>query len=262
MAKIITYQGSMDALVWQTECKNLSRDAEVVVPVAHEAIFIKNGNIIDSFTMGRHYLKECNVGEGHLFSHPDEKIDCKIYYVKKEGTYNIKWETPTAISLEDPINKKETELCIGGVFAIKIIDAKIFLSRLITHTQTVSLDEVKEFFRQRMLFYIKDQLRSILVENQISIDELSEKLLTVSKEIEFKIRYLFESFGVSVENFLINKIEIKGKEPFCLKYQNAEQESSKNENDIKGEIMYCPSCGVDLPPLSVFCYKCGVKLQD
>ena len=150
MTKIITYQGSMDALVWLTECKNLSSDTEVVVPVAHEAIFIKNGNITESFTMGRHYLKECVIGEGHLFTHADDRVDCRIYYVKKEGTYNIKWETPAPICFEDPVLKKAVEFTVGGVFAIKIIDAKVSLPPA-CHTEAVSLDEVKAFLGSECL---------------------------------------------------------------------------------------------------------------
>ena len=88
--------------------------------------------------------------------------------------------------------------------------------------------------------------------------------MTVSKELEFKIRHLFESFGVSVENFMLNKVEIKGKQPIIIKDPSVEQkqEQDKKEEKVEGEIMYCPSCGVDLPPLSVYCFKCGVKIQE
>jgi membrane protease subunit (stomatin/prohibitin family) len=263
MAKMITYQGSLDALVWVMERKGLDSDTEVVVPVAHEAIFIKDGIITDSFTMGRHYLKECVVGEGHLFTRPDERVDCRIYYVKKEGTYNIKWETPAPICLEDPAIKKDVELVLGGVFAIKIINSKQFLTRLLAFTQDASLEEVKMFFRQRMLIYIKDQLLAIMVENKLSFSELEDKIMIISKELEFKLRYLFESFGVSIESFMLNKVEILGKKTKKdKKIEDQPAEEAETEKQTKGEVMYCPKCGVDLPPVSVFCFKCGAPIEE
>lgn len=274
MAKIITYHGSLDALVWFKERKNMDADTELVVPVSHEAVFIKDGQIMDSFTMGRYDLKECCVGDGHLFSASDEHVDCRIYYVKKEGGYSIKWNVNNPVCFNDPVLKIPVEFDLSGVFTIKIIDSKKFLQKLLAFTRKAELGEVKAFFRDRMLVYIKDELLSAMAENKVSIIELPRKLMTISKELEFKMRYIFESLGVSVENFMLKKVELlSGGEKCEDKVEGASKEKkgarksikkAVPEEDVKAapaEIMYCPKCGVDLPPMSVYCFRCGEKVE-
>jgi membrane protease subunit (stomatin/prohibitin family) len=258
MTKIINYHGSMDALVWIKEIRSLTPDTELVVPVAHEAVFIRDGRITDSFTMGRHSLKEAGVGEGHLFASEGDKADCRVYYVKKEGAYNIKWGAPQPLRFIDPLLKVPVEFDLSGVFAIKIIDTKQFLSQLLAFTKRAALEEVKTFFRERMAIYIKDPLLSLLNESRISVITLPSRLTAVSKDLEFRLRYMFESFGVSIEGFMLKKVELVGGGSEAVTEKVAQMPAE--EAKPAAEIMYCPKCGVALPPMSVFCFKCGVNL--
>jgi len=268
----------MDALVWHKEYKNLDCDTELVVPVAHEAVFIKDGQVTDSFAMGRHFMRESCVGTGRLFHDEGEKVSCRVYYVKKEGAYSIKWNTPRPILITDPVLKIPVEFDIGGVFSIKIIDSKRFLSRLLAFTKKAALDEMKEFFRGRMLIYINDQLLAALAESKTSVIELPRKLMSISKDLELRMRYIFETFGISIEGFMLKKVElISGGEkeevsPVCGLAGDGDAAGGGGQvgdgepkpciTTSAGEVMYCPLCGVDLPPLSVYCHKCGAKVGE
>lgn len=260
MRKIVTYHGSGDALVWTRERKGLNIDSEVRVPLSHEAIFVKDGKMLDSFTGGGNYLlRETAVGEGHLFAEGDKTVDCRVYYVKKEGTYNIKWATSEPLQIIDPVLKLPVKLNVSGIFGINIINAKQFLSKLLVVTEKVALDEVKSFFRVRMMGYIKDEIVAALAANNINAIELPHKLTFISKYMELKLKYIFESFGVSISNFSLRKAELlTGGEKAPEPVESPEPVKKVESEPI--ELMYCPDCGVALPPMSVYCFKCGKKL--
>jgi membrane protease subunit (stomatin/prohibitin family) len=267
MSKMITYQGSLDTLVWVKEKKHLDINTEIIVPVAHEAVFVRDGKMFDSYTCGRYSLTSQATGEGHLFLSPTDTFDCKIFFVKKEGTYNIKFATESPVCFVDPVLSIPVEFDMSGVFAIKIIDCKRFLQKLMVFTRKINLEETKAFFRTLMKEHIATQLRVAMQQSKVSIIDLFRKPDIISAKLAFNLRYLFSEFGIMIEAFLIKKINLISGGQHCeqdicepLMQATQPEKESNSVADGKGETMYCNKCGQALPPMSNFCYKCGEKI--
>lgn len=58
---VINYEGENDVLVWKHPCEDFNTGSHLIVHESQEALFMCNGQVLDTFGPGRHDLKTENI---------------------------------------------------------------------------------------------------------------------------------------------------------------------------------------------------------
>ena len=272
----INFEGPNELLVWKTY-QNFGANTEAVVPFSHEAVFVKDGQIIETLEPGRHTLNEKSGGFwANIFKKKNDEFDCAIYYVNKLAELTIPWGTATPIDLFDSILDIPVKVGASGELTIKVSNPRKLLAKLVGTAAGATVDTIADFFRAKVTLYIKDAIADAMITNKVSFYEVSTKLVMLSRAVEKVLAPEFDKYGVEITSFTIETIIIpenikkEMEQVYLAKKKMSVLETTykdEKEYNIKEKQAgaptyvgkYCIGCGNQLPSDAKFCSKCGKK---
>lgn len=279
----INFEGPKELLVWKTY-QNFGADTEAVVPFSHEAVFVKDGQIIETLGPGRHTLNEKSGGFwSNIFKRKQDEFDCAIYYVNKNAELQIPWGTATPIDLFDSILDIPVKVGACGELTIRVNNPRKLLVKLVGTEAGATVDTISDFFSSKVTLYIKDALADAMITNKISFYEISTKLVMLSKAVEAALRPEFDNYGVEITSFVISTVVIpenikremeqvymakKKMSVLETSYKDEKEYSIKEKQASAPKVCgkqcapagkFCTGCGTQLPADALFCSKCGKK---
>ena len=213
---VIRYEGSPDVLIWKHDCEDFNTNCQLIVNEGQEAIFIKNGQALESFLPGRYTLDSQNypfirtlVGAVTRGINP---FQCSVYFVNKGISMGIDWGTDSPIRIQDPVYKLPIDITAYGDFSVSVDNPKQILTSFVANSKGFTLDELQKYFSSMMATKIRSIITTALVSNHLSPLGIDAYLDAISNQIFPKIVEMYNPYGLRVNHFTIANIGYSGLE--------------------------------------------------
>lgn len=208
--EILKYEGDNTVVVHKEHIENFNTKSQLVVNESQEALFYKDGQALDLFKSGRYSLETENLPFfkklfGKIFN-KQTPFTCEVFYINKTSVLEILWGTATPIIVEDP----KYHIIIGaranGQIGLRVSDSRKFVVKVVGQLQDFTLDNVKRTIKSMVLTNIKDLIAKQIVNNNVSILEISTQLVEISKQVQVKLNEELEDLGLEITKMFINTI--------------------------------------------------------
>ena len=211
-------------LIYKLEEVDFNNRSVLTVNPDEEAIFVKNGNIVQIFSHGRYELETENfpfLGYlRNLISGGISTFHCSVYFVKLQQSSEILWGT--SMMLRDPIQQILTKVYVRGGYRIRVDNgAKLLLFLLGMGIKSVSFMDIRQYFGAQFNQNIISILSETLSNNKEEILSTCTKLGKLSNQIYPKLSVIISDFGLMLENFSISGMEIAEDDPNRLILEQA-----------------------------------------
>lgn len=236
IVEVIKYDGKRDVLAWKYPSQELGTWTQVIVNESQEAVFVKEGKILDILGPGRHTLSTENIPLlSKLINLPfggKSPFTAEIWFINKAYIVDVKWGTPSPIQLQDPKYKVFIPVRSFGQFGIQINDTKSFLTKLVGTLNIFEQTELVNYFRGIIVSHIKDNISTYLVNKQVSILEVNAYINEISDNLKEILQIEMEKYGINVVNFNVTSIDTPEDDTSVKKLKDAL--AKKAEMDIVG----------------------------
>jgi membrane protease subunit (stomatin/prohibitin family) len=241
---VLKYDGPNNVLVWKwrpleraqkqklfgstrTELLGTQRDYDIrqeelrwgtqlVVNQSQIAVFVKNGQIADIFSAGRYTLSSKNLpGLVRIMGIPfgyNSPFKAEVYYINKAVTMDTRFELPQFNMLE-PNFRVPIPITSRGSFAVRVGEARQFLSKIIGTMPDLEADQLTQYFRGVIVENVKAAITRIAREQKISPLELEATVMEVSVAVKATIAETLENYGLKLELFNIEGVSIVDNDP-------------------------------------------------
>ncbi|MDB2576435.1 SPFH domain-containing protein [Planctomycetota bacterium] len=201
-----------DALVWKVPSEEIRLGAQLIVNESQEALFVKGGAILDSFTAGTHTLSTGNVPLlRRLVNLPfggKTPFSAEVWYVNLTARRDLKWGTKAPIQVIDPVYNYPVSIRAFGRWGIRVKDARSFLAQVVGSQASAETSKVESYFTGHIVQRLSDQLTRFFTEQKVSAFQANAKLNELAAFTLGAISPEFDRFGIEVVNFDVERISI------------------------------------------------------
>lgn len=207
----LKYNFSPDELVYKWPSEGLTTGTQLIVNEGQQALFLKSGQALDLFEPGTYTLSSANLPLlQKLVNLPfggKTPFSAEIYFINKTVAFAQDWGTRTPILLQDPRYRVAIPLRGYGQYAIRIQNAREFLSYVVgSASQASSNATANAMLASPILTCVQQSLGDYLVQRQITALELPAHILMLCKHVIELLRAEYRSFGIELINFTIESI--------------------------------------------------------
>ena len=222
----VKWDGSPEVVAWKFPSEELSTWTQLIVNETQEAFLVRGGVYEGPFGAGRHTLSTENIPLiSKLINLPfggKSPFSAEVWFVNKIINLDVKWGTPDPIQITD---KNYSGIIIPvrafGQYGIKITDSKKFLLKLIGTVPSFNAKKLSEYFQGTLITKIKTLIANEILNNGISVFEISAKLNDLSEIISDKLKNDFIEYGVKLEQFNIHSINVPESDPQVISLRTA-----------------------------------------
>ena len=231
---IIKYEGPRDVIVYKYPIEDFITGSELIVHESQIAVFLKDGEALDSFGPGRHFLTTDRLPLAGKAYHLDTNQDAE----------------PSKVSLFDPHSGLHVDIGAYGQFNLLVKEPRKLLTKMVgTESELrnsdiigdyISKDDFSGRFKSFVITKVKSFLAKTIREENINVLELDEHLDELSSKLRDLINPGREEYGLSLTEFFISGFLLPDDDPNFRKRkeQYAEQYLKlKNENILRDEAL-------------------------
>lgn len=203
-------------LIYKLEEVDFNNGSVLTVSPSEEAIFVKNGNIVQAFPNGRYELVTENypfLGYlRYMLNGGISTFHCSIYFVSLQQSPELLWGT--SMMMRDPVQKIVTKVFVRGGYRIRIENGtKLLLSMLGMGVRNVAFEDIRQYFGTQFSQNIISILSEIMSRNNDEILTACTKLDQLSQQVFPQLANIVSEYGLSLENFSISGMEIAQDDP-------------------------------------------------
>ena len=222
---VLTFRGPEDVLVWKWEPEEsrwgrrkdeLRLGTQLVVRPSFVAVFVKGGQIADIFAPGTYTLSTKNLPIlTKLISIPfggESPFKAEVFFINKAVVMNTKFEIPP-FNMLDPNFKVPIPITCFGSFALRVGEARQFLTKVMGNMGVMSAAKMREYFRGVITEGIKSAIGKVTRAEKMSPMELEGAVGEVSERIFPNIESTVVRYGVHLEMMNIEGISIIDEDP-------------------------------------------------
>jgi len=212
---VIKFNGirNRDWLVYRYPRDNFVFGTQLIVSEGQIAVFVKGGQALDYFSPGTYTLSTQNIpvlqGLINIPFGGRTPFTAEVFFINNTAKLDILWGTTDPISLIDPKYAVRLRVRAFGQFAIKISDYRVFLTELIGalgDSQIIKYDLVIKYFKGVIVTKVKTIIADIIINQKISVLEITPRLEEISMSSKDKLSCEFERFGINIVNFYISSV--------------------------------------------------------
>lgn len=212
---VVRFDGlrSRDWLIYKYPSESLVFGTQLIVQEGQMALFVKGGKVADSFYPGTYTLSSNNLPIlKSLVNLPfggNTPFSAEVYFVNTVVKLDINWGTIDPIPLIDPKYYVKLRVRAFGQMGLRVLDVTKLFKELIGGMQKaeiVKFDKVKEFYRGILVLKVKSIIADEIISNGISALEIVTRIESLSQKVKEEISSIFEKYGFTVTNFLIQSI--------------------------------------------------------
>ncbi|XCP84527.1 SPFH domain-containing protein [Roseburia hominis] len=216
IAEVIKFEGDPNQLVWKHPAEDFNTLSQLIVDETHEALFVINGNAADLFGPGRRTLSTSNIPLlRNIIEIPTggaTPFPCKVFFINKVHQMDMKWGTQSSIPLEDPLYDIFMHVMLHGSISISVDESRKFMLKMVGFRDRFDANNLVAKFRGIISSHVKDAISKIMIEGQLSYFMISSHLLEISNVVKERLDEIFEEYGVRIEFFNIEAIEVPDKD--------------------------------------------------
>lgn len=244
---VIKNDGPGNTLIWQCMEEDFNDNSQLIVAENEEALFMKDGIIVQTFPAGKYTLNTANypfIGAiRKKIAGGVSPFSCKVYFVSKSHALELFWGTDPAMQIDDP---RFGLISVGanGSYSIQVKDGKKFLLKLVgNNVPFYTSEQINAYFRTAFTGKIKTNLAKYIKASQKTIldllveyDELAEMLMPPLNEA-------LDEYGVKLVNFYIGGISVPEDDPSYARIKDAssrvkriDEYQSEKYGDLYGRL--------------------------
>lgn len=210
---VIKNSGSGELLIWRQPEEDFNTNSTLVVMPGEEAIFIKGGNVEQTFESGTYKLSTENYPFisrlRNAFSGGISTFSCVVYFVRKAHSIEIRWGTDSPIQVRDKLLGIATKLRCRGSYKVQIDNPVKFLEKLIGNNVPLQLqEELNKYFINEFQSKIKSVIARALNESNTELLGIDARLDEFSEIIEPFMQETLEDYGLRCVKFVVAAIDI------------------------------------------------------
>lgn len=216
ISSVIKFQGNPDDLVWKSPIEDFNTTSQLIVDETHEALLVVNGNAADLFGPGHHTLDVPNIPILRTFINiptgGETPFPCKVFYINKVHQMDLLWGTQGAIALEDPLYDIFMHVMLRGSLSLSVEESRKFMLKIVGFRSSFNADSLVAKFRGIISSNVKDCISKIMINGKLSYFMMNANLAEVSEVVQERLTQIFEDYGVAVQFFNIESIEVPEKD--------------------------------------------------
>jgi len=176
--------------------------SQVIVRDSQSAVFFRGGRALDTFGAGTHTITTANVPllvdlVGKVFS-GETPFKAEVYFVSLREFTDLKWGTPTPITIKDP-ELGMARVQARGSYAVQIADPQMFVNKIVGTRGIYRTPEIQGFFRSMILTKLTD----LVGEMGKSVIELAGMAEELTMGTRAKAAEEFEARGVNLTSVYV-----------------------------------------------------------
>ena len=214
---VIKNDRPFDELVWKAPIEDFNTNTQVIVMESEEALFVKDGIVVETLGGGRHTLNTAN----YPFIEKLQKVvsggtspySCQIYFIDKAHKLELLWGTDSPIQMRDAEYNFAVGVRARGSYSIQVNDAKKFFVKLVGNTFSFTKEELNNRFRSAFQMKIKTIVATAMKNSHLTILDMNTELETISKMAETELAEVLDEYGIRLVNFYVSDISIPENDP-------------------------------------------------
>ena len=230
--QIIKYEGNNEELYCKMSLDDCSLDTKIIVPETHNAVFLKDGILMNVLQSGAYPAFETEK-QGFLFKKKvSTSCTVDVIYLSKTARLKVLWGTKQPFKTHDPLTDLEVTVGCGGEFEVQIGNPRKAYLELIGAMKNFSLQELKDRLAGRMVVYIEDAIARAMREKEISYDRFSEHKIAIGESIKTTVGKIFEDdYGLKLFSFTLARVIISDEDIEAIKAFKLEQKEEKKREE-------------------------------
>jgi membrane protease subunit (stomatin/prohibitin family) len=179
--------------------------SQVIVRDSQAAVFFRDGRALDTFGAGAHTIATANVPllvdlVGKVFS-GETPFKAEVYFVSLREFTDLKWGTPTPITIKDP-ELGMARVQARGSYAMQVVDPHLFVNKIVGTRGIYRTTEIESFLRSMILTKLTD-LVGEMGKSVLELAAMSEELTMGTRA---KAAEEFESRGVNLTSVYVEYV--------------------------------------------------------
>jgi membrane protease subunit (stomatin/prohibitin family) len=221
---------------WKFDSDQLATWTQLIVAESQEAVLVHGGQMEGPFGPGRHTLSTENLPLLRtLIGLPfggRSPFTAEVWFVNRTTPLDVLWGTTSPLLLQDPLHKIMLPVRAHGQYGVTISDTKKFLIKLVGPLKRFDEEHLRNYFRGVMVTRVKDIIARTILQNKVSILEISMHLNELSAALQQQIAVEMAEFGLQLVNFFVNSIDTPDDDPAVQRLRSAL--AKRAEMDIVG----------------------------
>ncbi|WP_400206916.1 SPFH domain-containing protein [Methanomethylophilus alvi] len=211
---VIKNESAPGNIVWKVPYEDFNTHSKLIVGENEEALFIKNGEILESFTGGEYTLDTNNYPFlsriRNALSGGISVYNCKVVYIMKAHNLDNRWGTDGAgIQVVDKVYGIATSLMARGAYTVAIEDGKQFYLKFVkSNTDSLSTQDFVRQMRAPINQKIKSLIGKVVREMPGEIIGICEQQDEIAENMTADLEASFDEYGVRLVNFYVEAIEV------------------------------------------------------
>ena len=241
--QVIKYEGDNTELFKRISADGLEPDARIVVPETHNAIFIKDGILMDTLQSGSYEIFE------EKSKRKCKNVSVEVIYLSKTARLKVMWGTKTRFSFRDPETDVPVKVGAHGEFEVQISNPRKAYMVLIGAEDEYTVQDLKERLATRMLSKVEPAIAGAMRSGGLTFDRMSEHKDEIAQSVLPVLSKMFEEdYGLKMFSFTIASVVISDEDIAAI-------EEARKGRHISAGI--CPYCGAPYSAGDKFCSACG-----
>lgn len=222
---VIKYEGDNSTFIWKHPAEDFNMKSQLIVHESQEAVFMMNGQALDTFGPGRYTLDTENIPIlGKLLqlgTGGDSPFHCEVYFINKTVQMAVKWGTDSKVRYIEPASNLPLELGASGEMNLMVADSRKLLIKLVGTMNGIAWDNeggnftksLQASFRPLISTAVKSNLTASIKALGINILEIDEHLSQLSQILKSYIVGGFEEYGLTIPNFYLTTVVLPEEDP-------------------------------------------------
>ncbi|MEE8308606.1 MAG: SPFH domain-containing protein, partial [Gammaproteobacteria bacterium] len=179
--------------------------SQVIVRDSQAAVFFRDGRSMDVFGPGSHTIATANIPVlvdliGKAFS-GQTPFKAEVYFVSLREFMDLKWGTPTPITIKDP-ELGMARVQARGTYALQVSDPQLFVNKVVGTQGIYRTSDIQGFFRSMILTKLTD----LIGEAGKSVIELAGWAEELTMGARAKAAEEFAARGVTLTSIYVEYI--------------------------------------------------------
>lgn len=216
---IIKYEGDNNILVWKHPREDFNTAAQLIVHESQEAIVFKDGEASEAYAKGKYTIESDNIpGIRRIVGLVTGGISpnhCEVYFINKAYSMNVYWGTATPWTIQDPSLQIPFSMRAHGQFAVKVIDSKQLLLKLVGTMTSFTQRTIADYFKGIFINRIKDHVSNVMINENIGYAQINSRLSQLSGQVAPQLAAVMKKYGLALDEFVIESISIVEDEAYA-----------------------------------------------
>lgn len=182
--------------------------AQLTVRDSQEAVFFRDGQVVDVFTAGRYMLETKNIpliGKWVTsFAYgPNSPFRAEVYFVNKKLFANLKWGTQEPILFSDT-DLKMVRLRAFGNYSIQIADTRVFVNQIVGTMSLYRDTDIADYLKN----IIVSKLTTVLGTLAQSVTKLPALYDSINTNVKQALQSDFQNLGLTIHDFYVASVSV------------------------------------------------------